>query len=259
MNVKPSRLLVAVIAAAALPVFAQNVAVVNGKAIPSSRVDTMVKMMASQGQKDSPDLRAKIKEDLIGREIMMQEADKKGISNTADVKNQIELARQMIVIRALIGDFVKKNQVSDADIKAEYEKIKTQATTEKEYRARHILVDKEEDAKAIIAKLKGGAKFEDLAKQSKDAGSAPNGGDLDWNPPIAFVKPFSDAMVNLKKGEITETPVKTIHGYHVIRLDDIRPVKVPPLEEIKPQIAEGIQQQRLNAYQAELRKNATIK
>lgn len=258
MNVKPARLLVAVIAAAALPVFAQNVAVVNGKAIPSSRVDTMVKMMVAQGQKDSPELRAKIKDDLIGREIMMQEADKKGLSNSADVKNQVELARQMIVIRALISDFVKKNPVTDADIKAEYEKVKTMAG-DKEYRARHILVDKEEDAKAIIAKLKAGAKFEDLAKQSKDTGSAANGGDLDWNPPAAFVKEFSTAMVGLKKGEYTETPVKTQFGYHVIKLEDTRPTKVPPLEELKPQLAESIQQHRLNAYQMELRKNASIK
>lgn len=258
MNVKPARLLVAVIAAAALPAFAQNIAVVNGKAIPSSRVDIMAKQMAAQGQKDTPELRAMIKEELINREIMMQEADKKGVSNSAEVKNQIEIARQAIVIRALIGDFVKKNPVSDADIKAEYDKVKSQAG-DKEYHARHILVEKEEDAKAIIAKLKGGAKFEDLAKQSKDTGSAGNGGDLDWNPPAAFVKPFSDAMVALKKGEVTDTPVKSQFGFHVIKLEDTRPTKVPPLEELKPQIAEAIQQKRLQAYQQELRKGATIK
>jgi peptidyl-prolyl cis-trans isomerase C len=258
MTFKPARLLVVLLAAVTLPVMAQNVAVVNGKPIPSSRVDTMAKQMAAQGQKDTPELRAMIKEELINREILMQEADKQGLSNSADVKNQLDIARQAIVIRALIGNFLKKNPVSDAEIKAEYDKFKAQAG-DKEYLARHILVDKEEDAKAIIAKLKGGAKFEDLAKQSKDPGSASNGGSLDWASPSAFVKPFSDAMVSLQKGQFTETPVKTQFGYHVIKLDDVRAAKVPALEEVKPQIAESLQQKKLQAFQQNLRAKATIK
>lgn len=258
MTFKPARLLVVLLAAVALPVMAQNVAVVNGKAIPSSRVDTMAKQMAAQGQKDTPELRAMIKEELINREILMQEADKRGLSNSTDVKNQLDIARQAIVIRALIGDFLKKNPVSDAEIKAEYDKFKAQAG-DKEYLARHILVEKEEDAKAIIAKLKGGAKFEDLAKQSKDPGSASNGGSLDWASPSAFVKPFSDAMISLSKGQITETPVKTQFGYHVIKLEDVRAAKVPSLEEVKPQIAESLQQKKLQAFQQDLKAKASIK
>ncbi|MFL9925230.1 peptidylprolyl isomerase [Herbaspirillum lusitanum] len=254
---KPARLLVLLFAVAAIPAFAQNLAVVNGKNIPSSRADLMVKQMTSQGQQDTPQLRGAIKEELINREILMQEADKQGLSNSSDVKAQLELARQSIVIRALIGDYLKKNPVSDADIKAEYDKFKAQAG-DKEYHARHILVDKEEDAKAIIAKLKAGTKFEDLAKQSKDTGSAANGGDLDWATPASFVKPFSDAMVALKKGDITETPVKTQFGYHVIKLEDVRAAKVPTLEEVKPQIAEALQQKKLQAYQEELRKKAKV-
>jgi peptidyl-prolyl cis-trans isomerase C len=167
------------------------------------------------------------------------------------------MARQAIVIRALVGDYLQKHPVSDADLKAEYDKYKAQVG-DKEYHARHILVDKEEDAKAIIAKLKNGAKFEDLAKQSKDTGSAANGGDLDWNTPSQFVKPFADAMVSLQKGQITETPVKTQFGYHVIKLEDVRPAKVPPFEEVNQQIAEQLQQQKLQAYQQELRKKAKI-
>jgi peptidyl-prolyl cis-trans isomerase C len=147
--------------------------------------------------------------------------------------------------------------VADADIKAEYDKFKAQAG-DKEYHARHILVEKEDEAKAIIAKLKGGAKFEELAKQSKDPGSASNGGDLDWASPASFVKPFSDAMVGLEKGKITETPVKTQFGYHVIKLEDVRAAKVPTLEEIKPQIAESLQQKKLQAYQQELRTKAKV-
>lgn len=257
MTFKPARLLVLLFAAAALPVMAQNLAVVNGKAIPSSRADAMVKQMTAQGQPDSPQLRAAVKEELINREILMQEADKQGLGNTAEVKNQLELARQSIVLRSLIGDYLKKHAVTDAEIKAEYDKFKAQAG-DKEYHARHILVATEDEAKAIIAKLKAGTKFEDLAKQSKDTGSAANGGDLDWATPASFVKPFSDAMVALKKGDITETPVKTQFGYHVIKLEDVRPAKVPTLEEVRPQIAEALQQKKLAAYQEELRKKAKI-
>jgi peptidyl-prolyl cis-trans isomerase C len=264
MNVKPARLLVALVAAVALPVFAQNVAVVNGKPIPSARADLIAKQVTAQGQKDSPELRGKIKEDLINREVLAQEAEKEGFGSSAEVKTQMETARQqldmvrqMILIRALVDDFRKKHPVSDAEVKAEYDKLKEQMGG-KEYHARHILVDKEEDAKAIIAKLKNGAKFEDLAKQSKDPGSAANGGDLDWNPPGAFVKPFSDAMVSLKKGQFTDTPVKTQFGYHVIKLEDERPAKIPSLDEVKPQITERIMEAKLKNYQEELKKKAKI-
>jgi peptidyl-prolyl cis-trans isomerase C len=257
MTFKPARLLVLLFAAAALPVMAQNLAVVNGKPIPSVRADIMIKQMIAQGQPDNPQLRSAVKEELINREILMQEADKQGLGNNAEVKNQLELARQSIVIRALIGDYLKKHAVTDADIKAEYDKFRATAG-DKEYHARHILVDKEEDAKAIIAKLKAGTKFEDLAKQSKDTGSAANGGDLDWATPASFVKPFSDAMVALKKGDITETPVKTQFGYHVIQLEDVRPAKVPTLDEVKPQITEALQQKKLQAFQEELRKKAKV-
>lgn len=257
MTLKPARLLVVLLAAAALPVLAQNLAVVNGKAVPSSRADAMIKQMAAQGQQDTPQLRAMVKEQLIDREILIQEADKLGLSANPDVKSQIDLARQAIVIRALVADFVKKHPIADAEIQAEYDRYKAQAG-DKEYHARHILVDKEEDAKAIIVKLKAGAKFEDLAKQSKDPGSAANGGDLDWASPASFVKPFSDAMVALKKGEITETPVKTQFGYHVLKLEDTRPAKIPTLEEVKPKIAESLQQSKLQAYQQELRGKAKI-
>jgi peptidyl-prolyl cis-trans isomerase C len=257
MTLKPARLLVLLLAAAALPVLAQNLAVVNGKAVPSSRADVMIKQMSAQGQQDTPQLRAMVKEELINREILIQEADKLGLGTHADVKNQVEIARQAIVIRALVADYVKKHPVSDAEIKTEYDKFKAQAG-DKEYHARHILVEKEDEAKAIIVKLKGGAKFEDLAKQSKDPGSAANGGDLDWASPASFVKPFSDAMVALKKGEITETPVKTQYGYHVLKLEDTRPAKIPTMEEVKPQITESIQQKKLQEYQQDLRSKAKI-
>ncbi|RBA23461.1 peptidylprolyl isomerase [Herminiimonas fonticola] len=257
MTFKPAHLLVALFVSAALPAMAQNLAVVNGKPVPSSRADVMVKQMVAQGQQDTPELRAMIKDELINREILIQEADKLGLGTHADVKSQVEIARQSILIRALVADYLKKNPVKDADIKAEYDRFKAQAS-DKEYHARHILVEKEDEAKAIIVKLKAGAKFEDLAKQSKDPGSAANGGDLDWAAPAAFVKPFSDAMVSLQKGQLYDTPVKTQFGYHVIKLDDVRTAKIPTLEEVKPQIAEGLQQKKLQAFQQQLRAKAKI-
>lgn len=262
MIFKPAKALVATLFAlmaivAAVPAMAQSIAVVNGKPVPSARADALVKQLAAQGQTDTPQLRAAIKEELINREILIQEADKRSLSNTPDVKSQLEQARQMIVIRSLIADFGKKHPITDDEIKAEYDKFRA-TNGGKEYHAHHILVETENQAKDIIAKLKEGAKFEDLAKQSKDQGSAANGGDLDWAAPSTFVKSFSDAMVALKKGGITQTPVKTQFGFHVIRLDDIRAAKVPTLEKLKPQIVDALQQRKIQAYQEDLRSKAKI-
>ena len=258
MIVKPARLLLALTAMVALPSFAQNVATVNGKPIPAAKVDQVVKQVVAQGKAtDSPQLREAIKKDLIGREVLIQEADKQGVGTRPDVKNAIDNARQSIIINAMLADYIKKNPVKDADIKAEYDKYKAQMG-DKEYHARHILVGTEDEAKQIIAKLKGGAKFEDLAKQSKDPGSAQNGGDLDWASPASFVPEFSKAMTSLQKGQITETPVKTQYGYHVIKLEDVRAAKVPPMEEVKQQIAESLQQRKLASYRDELMKKAKI-
>jgi peptidyl-prolyl cis-trans isomerase C len=258
MIVKPARLLLAMTAMVALPSFAQNVATVNGKPIPAAKVDQVVKQVVAQGKAtDSPQLREAIKKDLIGREVLIQEADKQGIGTRPDVKNAIDNARQSIIINAMLADYIKKNPVKDAEIKAEYDKYKAQVG-DKEYHARHILVGTEDEAKQIIAKLKGGAKFEDLAKQSKDPGSAANGGDLDWASPASFVPEFSKAMTSLQKGQITETPVKTQYGYHVIKLEDVRAAKIPPLEEVKQQVAESLQQRKLAAFREELMKKAKI-
>jgi peptidyl-prolyl cis-trans isomerase C len=258
MIVKPARLLLAMIAMVALPSFAQNVATVNGKPIPASKVDQLVKQVVAQGKAtDSPQLREQVKKELIGREVLIQQADKEGIGNRADVKNAIDNARQSIMINAMLGDYVKKHPVTDAEIKAEYDKFKAQSG-DKEYHARHILVGTEDEAKAIIAKLKGGAKFEDLAKQSKDPGSAANGGDLDWASPAAFVPEFSKAMTSLQKGQVTETPVHTQFGWHVIKLDDVRAAKIPSLDEVKQQIAESLQQKKVAAFRDELMKKAKI-
>ena len=259
MTFKPARLLLALIAVVAVPAFAQNLAVVNGKPIPSARAEAVVKQVVAQGQQqDSPQLREMIKKDLIAREVMMQEALAKGFDKQPDVKTQLENARQTIVINALVRDYLSKNPVKDADVSAEYERFKAQAG-DKEYHVRHILLETEAEAKAVIAKLKGGAKFEDLAKTSKDTGTAAAGGDLDWASPSSFPKEFSDAFVALQKGAVTETPVKTANGFHVIKLDDTRAAKLPALAEVKPQVTEALQQKKLQAYQEEVLKKAVVK
>jgi peptidyl-prolyl cis-trans isomerase C len=235
---------------------AQNVAIVNGKAVPKSRVDTLLQQATRGGQQRTPDLEQKVREEVVLREIFMQEAEKRGINATPEFRNQMELARQTVLIRELFADFQKKNAVTDDEAKAEYEKFKAQSSGT-EYRARHILVEKEEDAKSVIAQLKAGAKFEDLAKKmSKDPGSAENGGDLDFAKPDAYVPEFGQAMAALKKGEITETPVKTQFGYHVIKLEDTREAAFPAFDEVKPQIQQRIAQMKLQSYQEELRNKA---
>ena len=257
MILKPASLLFAMIAVVAVPALAQNAATVNGKAIPQARVDQLVKQVVAQGRAaDSPDLREAIKKDLISREVLIQEADKQNIGARADVKSAIDNARQSIIINAMLADYVKKNPVKDADVKAEYDKQKA-LIGDKEYHARHILVDSEADAKGIIAKLKAGGKFDELAKQSKD-GSAANGGDLGWASAATYVPEFSKAMVALQKGAVTETPVKTQFGFHVIKLEDTRAAKVPALEEVKQQVAEGLQQRQLAAYRETLVKKAKV-
>ncbi len=248
----------AVLALMAAPAFAQNIAVVNGKPVPSSRVEVLKQQVERSGRPVTPDVLAQIKEELVAREIFMQEAKKRGLDATDDYKNQIELARQTILIRELFADFQKKNPVTDADIQAEYDKF-VAANGGKEYRARHILVEKEDEAKALSADIKKGAKFEDLAKKaSKDPGSGANGGDLDWAAAGSYVPEFSGAMVKLDKGQMTDTPVKSQFGYHIIRVDDVREAQLPKLEEVKPQIAQQLQQQKLSGFQESLRAKAKI-
>ena len=243
---------------AALPAFAQNAAIVNGKPVPKARMDVLAQQLAAAGRPVTPEMQGQLREEVVAREIFMQEAQKQGLDATDDYKNQLELARQAILIRQLFDNYRKTNAVSDADAQAEYDKF-VAANSGKEYKARHILVEKEEQAQKILADLKKGAKFEDLAKkQSKDPGSGANGGDLDWAAPGSFVPEFSEAMIKLKKGETTAVPVKSQFGYHIIRVDDIRQAQLPKLEEVKPQIVQQLQQQRLQKYQEELRAKAKV-
>ncbi|MGV3727191.1 peptidylprolyl isomerase [Hydrogenophaga sp.] len=258
MKLSLSALTAAALITAAPWALAQNVAIVNGKAVPSARLAVLEQQIAASGRPVDDNVRAQLKEEVVLREIFMQEAQKRGIAATEDYKNQMELARQTIMIRALFADYQKKNPVTAADVKAEYDKF-VAANGGKEYRARHILVEQEDEAKAIIASLKKGGKFEEIAKkQSKDPGSGANGGDLDWAAAASYVPEFSEAMVKLDKGQMTQEPVKTQFGWHIIRVDDVRSAELPKLEDIKPQIEQQMQQQKLAEFQKSLREKAKI-
>ena len=243
--------------AAPLAALAQNVAIVNGKAVPKSRVDALMEQATRGGQQPrTPELEQQVRDEVVMREIFMQEAERRGLAGGAEYKAKMEFARQQILIGELFAEHQKKNPVSDTDAKAEYDKIKA-ANAGTEYRARHILVEKEDEAKALLAQIKSGASFEELAKKhSKDPGSGANGGDLDYASANSYVPEFSQAMVALKKGEVTPAPVKSQFGWHIIRLDDSREAQFPGFDEVKGQLVQRMQQQRIAALRDELRTKA---
>ena len=240
-------------AAAARPASAGDIAV------PAEQLELILKERLAQGQPDTPELRAVLRDELVNRELFMRAAKAKGIDRAPAMKTQMQVASDSILIRAYINEYLTANPVTDDVLKKEYETIKA-GLGDKEYRARHILVEKKDEAENIIKQLQGGAKFEELAKaNSKDPGSKDNGGDLDWAVPSNFVKPFSDALIALQKGKYTPTPVQSPFGFHVIQLDDTRDAKAPAYDEVKPQLAQRLQGQVIEKHLAELRVKAGVK
>lgn len=241
------------------PAFAEekSVALVNGVSIPQARVDMRVKGLVAQGQADSPELRKAIREDIINLEVMVQEANKLGLNKSDEVLQQIELAKQQVLVSAFVQDYAKKHPISEDQIKQEYDKMKAKLG-DKEYNVRHILVETEAEAKSIIEQLGKKAKFKDLAAKSKDTGSAAQGGSLGWAVPSNFVPPFANALLNLKKGERSKDPVQSQFGWHVIMVDDIRDLKAPSLDEIKPQLHQRLQQQSIKKAIDDLRAKAKV-
>jgi len=224
------------------------IAKVNGVVVPRARMEYMLEQQKQRGAQDNDQMRTMVREELVNREVIAQEAGRSGLVKKPEVQAELDLARQQIIVNAYLRDFVRKNPISDADVQKEYERARAQSGA-KEYRARHILLESEDDAKGMIAQLKKGDKFEDLAsRNSKDPGSKERGGDLDWNVPGTFDKQFSDAMVRLEKGKYTETPVRTRFGFHVIRLDDVRETRFPAFADVK----QRIQQQLVQGKVAEL-------
>lgn len=260
----PSRLAALLLTAALVsaPVFAADTkgkafATVNGQAIPQYVYDAFATEQKAQGTPDSPELQNAIKEELVRREILAQEAKKKGLDKKPEIVGQIDLARQAVLIRAFLSDYVHANPITEERLKKDYEAIKTNMGGT-EYKARHVLLEKEEDAKALIAKLDKGEKLADHAKESKDPGSKDNGGELGWSSPNSYVKPFAEALQKLKKGDYTKQPVKTEFGYHVIQLDDTRALTPPPFEQVKPQLQQRANQQLVEQLVKDLRAKAKV-
>ena len=233
--------------------------VVNGVTIPQQRIDAMNKELSAQGQPDTAERQAAIREELVNREVLAQAALKRGLDKNPDVAAQMEMAKQAVLVRALFEAEVKASPITDADLQKQYETFKAQMGTN-EYKVRHILVDKEDDAKQVIADVtKNPADFAKIAKEkSKDPGSKDNGGDLDWGPSARYVKPFADAVTTQQKGKVSAAPVKTDFGYHVIIVDDSRPLKVPEFAEVKDQFRQRAQQQQIQKLVMDLRQKAKV-
>ena len=235
----------------------KSVATVNGAAIPQARLDMRIKSAMAQGQPDSPDLHNAVRDELINIEVLAQAANKKGLNKQAEVVQQIELSKQTILASAFVQDYVKNHPFSDDVLRQEFDKINKQRGN-KEYKVSHILLKTEDEAKAVAEQLKTG-KFEDIAMdKSQDPGSSVKGGDLGWAVPSNFVKPFADAMVGLNKGQIS-APVQSEFGWHVIKLEDTRDLKVPGFDEVKPNLTQHLQQQMVQKAIAEQRAKAVIK
>jgi peptidyl-prolyl cis-trans isomerase C len=245
-------------AAASASASASGKMVVNGVTIPQSRVEAMNKELTAQGQPDTAERQAAVKEELVNREVLTQAALKRGLDKNADIQAQMDMARQAVLVRALFESEIKNHPITDADLQKQYEQFKGSMGAN-EYKVRHILVDKEDDAKQIIADLGKGGDFAKIAKEkSKDPGSKDNGGDLDWGPAARYVKPFADAVQSQAKGKVSAAPVKTDFGYHVIIVDDVRPLKVPEFTELKEQFRQRAQQQQIQKMVMDLRSKAKV-
>lgn len=244
-----------------LPAFAfaqAPVAKVNGVTISQAKLDAIIKARAAGKQPDTPEIRAAIRDTLINQEVVAQEAVKRGIDKNPEVAAQLDLQRQETLVNAFVQEYVRTNPITDDIMRKEYERIRPTIPA-KEYKARHILVDKEDEAKEAIALIRKGGSFEKIAaEKSKDTGSKGRGGDLDWGPAGRYVKPFGEALAKLKKGQMTDAPVQSEFGWHVIRLDDERATKVPTYEEAKPQIQQMMQNQQVQKMLGDLRAKAKI-
>lgn len=252
---------IAVACLIAAPAGAQTVATVNGQEITQDHLDTFVELLISQGAQDSEELRTQVKQEMVNRLVAVQAAEKAGIDKQKDVKQELELARQGILVRALMSEHLEKNPITDKQIKAEYDSLKKEQSKEQEYKVRHILVQDESKANDLIAAIKANkTSFDEAAKkESIDSGSGAKGGELGWAPASNYVPEFAEAVETLKKGEMTDKPVQSQFGWHIVEVEDSRSITFPEFDDVKPQIEEMLRQKELAQFQEDLIKKATIK
>jgi len=261
----PKIITVAVLVAMAMsaPAIAaeEAVATVNGVAVPKARFDLLLNSQTSQGQPDTPAFREELREIMITREVLVQEAKRREMDDSAEYKAQLDAMEQQLLITMLFNQIIQEMEPTDEAKHAEYERLKVvnAGMGDKEYQVRHILVEDEAQAKEIIAQLEGGADFAELAKaHSTDTGSKDRGGDLGWASPERYVEPFSNAMVNLQKGQRSAVPVKSNFGYHVIEVIDVRPRPFPPYEQVEEQLRKEMLTTARDALITRLRDEAKI-
>ena len=232
-------------------------AIVNGVSIPEAELNLLKQDRAAQGQPINDQTTAALRDSLINAEILAQQGIKKGLDKDPNMQLRLNLAKTQMLAQTFIADYVKSHPIAEDAMKAEYDRVKAMMGT-KEYQVRHILVDNEAEAKDIIAKLGKKAKFADLAKKESKDSSAANGGELGWVAPGNLVKEFADAMVGLKKGEYTKTPIHTKFGWHVIQVEDIRDLKFPPYDQVKDQLRTDMEKQMVQKLVTDLRASAKV-
>jgi peptidyl-prolyl cis-trans isomerase C len=236
---------------------ADAVAVVNGQYISKSTLAELEKEISERGHGQTFP-KEKLIEELIQRELLVQDAIQKQLDKSAEIVAQLDSAKKTLLTQADVQNFIKANPVTDAEVKAEYDS-KVAGENGTEYKARHILVKTEEEAKKLIAELDKGGDFAKLAnKNSLDAKESQNGGDLGWFVAGQMVAPFSEAVVKLEKGKYTKTPVKTQFGYHIILREDSRAQTPPPLEAVKEQLMPYLQRKKIQNMVETLRKQAKV-
>jgi peptidyl-prolyl cis-trans isomerase C len=239
------------------PAAGAALAKVNGVAVPAALADLLVREQVAQGAPDNEELRNRVREHLVRREVLLQAARKAGTDKVPEVQQRISYSSGELLANAYLERWVEKNPVTEAAARAEYERVVAQGGPN-EYASRHILVDSEEAARDIIAKLQAGTPFADLVSVSNDPGSKERGGELGWSRPGSFVPEFDAALQKLEKGQFTTEPVKTAYGFHVIQLDDIRRAEAPKFEEVKDRVIESMQQQAVQTHIESLMSKAKV-
>lgn len=233
------------------------VAVVNGKPIPKAAFEQYVQQLRGRTKVDSPEASKSLIDQLVLEELLVQQADKQKLAETPEIKQQLAMVQRSLLASSVIRRMLNDNAPGEDAIKKEYETA-TAAMKGKEYKASHILVDSEDKAKEIIAELKKGGNFAELAKAKSSDSSKDNGGDLGWFTPSMMVPPFAQAVAKMEKGKYSEQPVQTSFGWHVILLEDVRDATPPSLDELRPQITQMLQSRMVNDYLEKLKADAKV-
>jgi peptidyl-prolyl cis-trans isomerase C len=233
-------------------------AVVNGVTISDKTLDKIVKVNVAQGQKESPELRKVILDELIARELFIQASTKQGLDKSPEVQERLAQLRQDLLIAALEGDYLKKHPITDSDLKAEYDRQINLIGDSQEYNLKQIIVANEADAKAIISSLKRGESFEKLAKEKSLDPSKEQGGSLGWVLAKQIIPEIANVLANMSRGSLTAAPIQTNLGWHVIKLEDSRQFKAPTFEESKVRVQQTLMQAKRIELLGKLREGAKI-